>query len=119
MVRRFSSTFRTWVFVAALVQAVLPGVVSVADASAFRDSGSASVQSHIESHGTPHCPRVHQEEKCALCQFVAGATARPAAEPPLEFAQTGTFARFPHATDRYDWLADGAPSLPRAPPVIA
>src|ERR1700730_9325045 len=116
---RVSRFVRGWIFVAALAQAVLPGVVSVIDASAAGDSLTAAPRPHIEDHATPRCPRVHQEDNCALCQFVAGALAtstdRPAA--PLPQARSLQIVRrlplFP------EWLTDGAPSLPRAPPAQA
>src|ERR1700675_4475116 len=79
---------RGWIFVAALAQAVLPGVVSVIDASAAGDAVTAAVRPHIEDHGTPRCPRVHQEDTCALCQFVAGALATSTGRSPAPLPQT-------------------------------
>jgi hypothetical protein len=101
------------------MQAMLPGAISVIDAGAAGDVVSAAIRPHIESHGTPKCPRVHQEDNCALCQFVSGviAPAPHAAALPVNEVS-------PHyvATARPEspaWLFEGAPSLPRAPPVKA
>jgi hypothetical protein len=116
---KFSRTVRGWIFIGALVQAFLPGVVGVVDASAAGSVASAAVRPHAESHGTPQCPRVHQDDNCALCQFVSGVVA-PAAQP----------AALPNASSRSnevirrralspEWLSDGSPSLPRAPPAEA
>ncbi|HKC81402.1 MAG TPA: hypothetical protein VKB91_09420, partial [Gemmatimonadaceae bacterium] len=66
MAGRFSSSLRIWILVAAFAQAVMPGVASVVDASSGAASATTAARSHIEEHGTPKCPRVHQEDKCAL-----------------------------------------------------
>ena len=119
MGRRVSRFARGWIFVAALAQAVLPGVASIIDASAAGGVASAAVRPHAEDHTHPHCPRVHQEDTCALCQFVAGAlaTSAPRPAPPLQQTKSLQITRrlplFP------EWLTDGAPSLPRAPPAQA
>src|SRR4030088_3744580 len=80
---RFSRAVRGWIFIGALAQAFLPGVVGVVDASAAGSVASAAVRPHAESHGTPRCPRVHQDDNCALCQFVTGAAAPAAEAVPL------------------------------------
>jgi hypothetical protein len=119
MVRRFSRTFRLWVVIAAVAQALLPGIAGIADAYAFRDSGSAAVQSHIEEHGTPHCPRVHQEDNCALCQFVGGALAIAHHPASFELAAARLAPTAARASISHDLVDDASPSLPRAPPVTA
>jgi hypothetical protein len=117
--RRVSRFVRSWIFAAALGQAVLPGVVGVIDASAAGDSVNRAIRPHAEDHSTPRCPRVHQEDTCALCQFVAGAlaTSTRRSAPPLQHTKPLQITRrlplFP------EWLSDGAPSLPRAPPAQA
>jgi len=119
VVRRVSTFVRSWIFAAALAQAVLPGVISVVDASAAGDVASAAIRPHIESHGTPKCPRVHQEDNCALCQFVSGVVA-PAPHPaPLPLNKSSALHVPSVRPESPTWLAAGAPSLPRAPPVIA
>jgi hypothetical protein len=119
VVRRITLGLRIWIFIAAFAQTVLPSVVSVVDASAAADSASAHIRPHAESHGTPRCPRVHQEDNCALCQFVSGAVA-PARDPgstPVSSAQNHHVVRGRVLAP--EWLADGTPSLPRAPPAQA
>jgi hypothetical protein len=99
-----------------MAQALMPGVVSVIDASAAGSVASAAIRPHIESHGTPKCPRVHQEDTCALCQFVSGVAAKAAAAPSVQSFETQSqYVVFTKAIAPA-WLADGSPSLPRAPP---
>jgi hypothetical protein len=95
----------------------MPGIAGVVDAYPSAASATAAVRPHIESHGTPKCPRVHQEDSCALCQFVSGvvAVAPPDPTTPVSLAPS-----FPLAAARQElpaWLANGDPSLPRAPPI--
>jgi len=119
VVRRVSTIVRGWIFIAAFAQAMLPGVVSIIDADDAGNVASAAVRPHAEDHRSPKCPRVHQEDNCALCAFVAGAVAVSAGQstPPARQARSLPVVRrlplFP------EWLADGAPSLPRAPPAQA
>jgi len=113
---RFSRVVRGWIFAGALAQAVLPGVVGIVDASAAGGVASAAVRPHAEDHEHPRCPRVHQEDNCALCQFVSAVVASAAvpAQLPLVPSRShpvvGVYALTP------PWLTDGSPSLPRAPP---
>ncbi|MDP9206190.1 MAG: hypothetical protein M3P12_12190 [Gemmatimonadota bacterium] len=116
---RFSPALRIWILVAAFAQAIMPGVASIVDASSGAASASVVVRPHIESHGSPKCPRVHQEDKCALCQFVSGVLA-PSAEPaPLSLQQSSTLRVIGTRPQSPKWLTQGAPSLPRAPPIQA
>lgn len=119
MVRRVSTFVRGWIFIAALVQAVLPGVISVVDASPAGEVATAAIRPHIESHGTPKCPRVHQEDNCALCQYVGGVLAAQAAPAPLPPKESRAIRIHVVRQELPTWRADGAPSLPRAPPVRA
>ena len=119
MGKRVSGFVRGWIFAAALAQAALPGVVGVIDASAAGSAVVAAVRPHAEDHSSPRCPRVHQEDNCALCQFVSG-TVAPAADdvhPPLFRAKPLEIVRG-HAL-LPECLTDGSPSLPRAPPTQA
>ena len=116
MAGRFSRVVRSWIFAAALTQALLPGVVSIIDADDAGSVASAAIRPHAESHGTPKCPRVHQEDTCGLCQFVSGVAAKAAAPPSLQSFETQPqYVVFTKAIAPA-WLADGSPSLPRAPP---
>ena len=102
--------------VAALLQLVLPSVVSIADARLERDAMSARAYSHVEATTGTDCARVHPSE-CALCQHLTTPLSKadkPA--PPLCAARaempavafSGTRLE-PHAT---------RPTLPRAPPAF-
>jgi hypothetical protein len=117
--RRISRFVRGWIFAGALAQAVLPGVIGVVDASAAGDAVTAAVRPHIEAHGTPQCPRVHQEDNCALCQFVAGALATATGQPSPAPQHTKLLQIVRRVPLFPEWLTDGAPSLPRAPPAQA
>jgi hypothetical protein len=110
---------RGWIVVAALAQAILPGVISIVDASPAGDAAIAALRPHVESHGTPKCPRVHQEDKCALCQFVGGALALAASPAPLALPSSHLAA--PTRTRQQSAVRPigGDPSLPRAPPTLA
>jgi hypothetical protein len=116
MAGRFSRVVRSWIFAGAMAQALLPGVVSVLDASAAGSVASAAIRPHAESHGTPKCPRVHQEDTCALCQFVSGVAAKAAGSPSLPSFETQPQYVVLTQAIAPAWLADGSPSLPRAPP---
>jgi len=116
---RFSPAVRIWILVAAFAQAVMPGVASVVDASSGAASATTAVRSHIESHGSPKCPRVHQEDKCALCQFVSGVLAPSPEAAPLQLEQSNTLRVIGTRPQAPPWLTKGDPSLPRAPPIQA
>jgi hypothetical protein len=116
---RVSRFVRGWIFVAGLAQAALPGVVSIIDAEAAGDAVTAAVRPHIEDHGTPRCPRVHQEDNCALCQFVAGAIATSTDRSPAPLQQPRSVQIVRRLPLFPKWLTDGASSLPRAPPAQA
>lgn len=119
MGRRVSNFLRGWIFAIALAQAALPGVISVIDAEAAGDVASAAVRPHAEDHRHPRCPRVHQEDNCALCAFVAGALTVSANQPPPPLPQARSFPVVRRVPLFPEWLTDGAPSLPRAPPAQA
>jgi hypothetical protein len=108
---------RGWIFIAAFAQAILPGVVSVIDADDAGDIASAAIRPHIESHGTPKCPRVHQEDDCALCQFVSGVLAPKPDADQLPIHESSALQVSALRRELLTWRADGDPSLPRAPPI--
>ena len=119
MVRRVSTFVRGWIFIAAFAQAMLPGVVSVIDADDAGSVESAAIRPHIEEHGSPKCPRVHQEDNCALCQFVSGMLAAAPNAAPLPVAESKAIRVSAVHPESFTWRGDGAPSLPRAPPIEA
>src|SRR5438270_401982 len=114
---RFSRVLRTWILIGAVVQAALPGVVGILDASAAGSDAAAAIRPHIESHGTPKCPRVHQEDNCALCQFVSASAAPTSHAPSFAIVRTTSHAVVKASIPSPAWLSDGSPSLPRAPPI--
>jgi hypothetical protein len=113
---RFSTAARSWILLAGIGQATMPGIASIVDAYPSAASAMAAIRPHIESHGSPKCPRVHQEDNCALCQFVSGvvAVAPSDAHARAACAQSFVVAVAPELLPT--WLVDGDPSLPRAPP---
>jgi hypothetical protein len=62
--------FRAFWLVSALVQLLLPGAASIADARLEADSIRGRPTSHIEEHGGANCARVHPED-CALCRVLS------------------------------------------------
>jgi hypothetical protein len=119
VVRRVTGALRIWVLVAAFAQAALPGVASVVDASVAAAAPQASVHSHIESHGTPKCPRVHQEDTCAICRFVSGAVGM-STDTEAPYAPSSHSTRVAGTRHQLAYQATaGDPSLPRAPPTLA
>jgi hypothetical protein len=114
-----SGFVRGWIFAAALAQAALPGVVGIIDASEAGSAVVAAMRPHAEDQSAHHGRRVHQEDNCALCQFVSGtvAPAADAVQPALLRSKPLEIVRG-HAL-LPEWLTDGSPSLPRAPPTQA
>jgi hypothetical protein len=96
----------------------LPGVVGIIDASDAGSAVVAAIRPHAEDHSSPKCPRVHQEDNCALCQFVSGTVAPVAAPLHIPVSRAKPLAIVGHAL-LPEWLTDGSPSLPRAPPTQA
>ena len=100
----------------AAMQLVLPAALTVADGYLELRAPESAVFSHIESHGTPRCPRVHQEDNCAICHFLSRAGAVKSEGPPP-----------PSVVDRISCSVSSEvrvavrraildPTLPRAPP---
>ena len=112
--RRTSGLKRVLWRVTALLQLLVPLVVSVADAKLERDASSARAYSHVEATTGKDCVRVHPSD-CALCQHLTTPLAKadkPA--PPL----CATRAEMPPvAFQAARVVADARrPTLPRAPP---
>ena len=100
--------------ITALLQLMVPTVISVADARLERDAASARAYSHVEENTSKDCVRVHTSD-CALCQHLTTplaksqkpappATAARAGQPAIELRGACETAPAPR------------PSLPRAPP---
>jgi hypothetical protein len=107
---------RTLSLVLALLHLLVPPLVVVADARVEQEaarSGRAIV--HVESHGSPTCPRVHPTD-CALCQVVATVAAPPRASCPIPAT---TVALLAPLAARLGRPASGqfTLALPRAPPI--
>lgn len=98
----------------ALLQLMVPAIVSVADARIERDAASARAYSHAEENTSQDCVRVHSSD-CALCQHLTTPLAKsqkPA--PPAAAAR----AEQPAIEFRVgcDAVPAAQPTLPRAPP---
>ena len=100
--------------VTALLQLLLPSVVSVADARLERDAASARAYSHVEATTGKDCARVHTSD-CALCQHVITPLAKSQkSAPPSPAAR----AEVPAVAYRVacETAPKQRPALPRAPP---
>jgi hypothetical protein len=64
---RRSRAVRTCWLLAAVLQLLLPGAATWADAQL--DTAGAHASAHVESHTTSSCARIHPPN-CALCHFL-------------------------------------------------
>lgn len=114
--RRRSPSRRAMIVFIAAIQLVLPVALTVADGYLEVLAPESAVVSHIEAHGTPHCPRVHQEDTCAICHFLSRAGGVKPEGPPaprvIERIPSFVSSEVRVATTRA--ILD--PTLPRAPP---
>ena len=62
--------FRTFWLISALLQLLLPGAASIADARLEADSIRSRPTAHIEEHSGANCARVHPDD-CALCRVLS------------------------------------------------
>ena len=112
--RRSTSLTRLLWRVTALLQLLVPTVVSIADARLERDAASSRAHSHVETTTTKDCVRVHTSE-CALCQHVITPLAKSQKPAPPASA-----ARTEQPSIEFRVACDMAPAerstLPRAPP---
>jgi len=100
----------------AVMQVALPAALSVGDAYLEVEDAAARPYAHIESHGSPKCPRVHHEDTCILCNFLSrtGAPKTPRVELPLLVLRVApVVSRDSHVESPWAPLT---PTLPRAPP---
>jgi hypothetical protein len=101
----------------AAIQVLLPVGLTVADGYLEELAPESAVVSHIEERGgTPHCPRVHQEDTCAICHFLSRAGGVKPEGPPaprvVERILSFVSSEVRVAASR----AVLDPTLPRAPP---
>jgi hypothetical protein len=103
------------VFLAAM-QLILPAALTVADGYLEVRAPEYAAFAHVEAHGTPRCPRVHQEDNCAINHFLSRAgNAKP--EPPRAPRVVELIPSFVSADVRvFQTRAILDPTLPRAPP---
>ena len=100
--------------VAAILQLVLPSVVSIADARLERDAMSARAYSHAEETTGTDCVRAHQSD-CALCQHLTTSLAKFQKQAPPALSIR---AESPPIASRVvcDTTSAERLTLPRAPP---
>ena len=101
--------------IAALLQLVLPGFVSIADARLERDAMSARAYSHVESKTSKDCVRHHRAD-CALCQHLTTPTTK-AAKPAFFIGVVRVDLPSAAVTVARIAAQPSRPALPRAPPV--
>ena len=113
--RRSCGLIRTLARVTAVLQLLLPTVVSIADARLERVAMSARAYSHVEATTGKDCARAHKSD-CALCQHLTTPSAKSAkAEPPV---YAGRSERPAVAFGVSRPSARGQrPALPRGPPL--
>lgn len=100
----------------AAMQVVLPAALTVADGYLELRAPEYAAYAHVESHGTPRCPRVHQEDNCAINHFLSRVGAVKSEGPPaprvVERIPSFVSSEVRAAAKR----ATLDPALPRAPP---
>lgn len=108
---------RASILLIAAIQLAVPPALTVADAYYASGSPQAAVRSHIESHASQKCARVHDEDTCAVCRFLARASAIKSGAPicpkivdRIAPSLPGMLPEAAHAS------VSSPPSLPRAPP---
>ena len=112
--RRSTSLTRSLWRVTALLQLLVPTVVSIADARLERDAATARAFSHVEATTGKDCVRVHTSD-CALCQHLTTplTKAQKPAPPAAAIRAEQPAAEFRVACDT---TPAQRPALPRAPP---
>lgn len=98
----------------ALLQLLVPTVVSIADARLERDAASARASSHVEETTSKDCVRVHPTD-CALCQHLTTplSKSQKPAPPSSNLRAEQPAVEFRVACDT---APAERPTLPRAPP---
>ena len=102
----------------AAVQLVLPAALAVADGYLELRAPDDAAYAHIEAHGTPHCPRVHDEATCAIFHFLSrtGAVKSEAPRLPRVVARIASYVSSEVRDPMGRAVLD--PTLPRAPPTV-
>jgi hypothetical protein len=103
-------------FIAAM-QIIASPALTVADGYLAASAPEDRAYAHIEEHGSSKCPRVHDEDNCAIAHFLSRAgSIKP--EAPDFPRIIGKIAPFLAERFRAPTLASAAAqSLPRAPPI--
>jgi hypothetical protein len=116
-VREISRARRLAFVLVAAMQLVLPPALTVADGYLEAAAPEGAAYAHIESHGSSKCPRVHQEDGCAINHFLSRAgTIKPSgAVSPQILARISAF--LPEVFAAPALASALTPSLPRAPPI--
>jgi hypothetical protein len=101
----------------ATMQIFASSALTVADGYLAASAPEDRAYSHIEEHGSSKCPRVHDEDNCAIAHFLARAgTIKP--EAPQFPRIVGKIEPFLAEEFRAPTLASAAAqALPRAPPI--
>ena len=114
--RRTSGLKRVLWRVTALLQLLVPLVVSVADAKLEREALSARAYSHVEATTGKDCVRVHTAT-CALCQHLTTPISKADKPAPPLCASRAAMPAVAFWVPRV--VADTErPTLPRAPPAF-
>jgi hypothetical protein len=112
--RRTTGLTRALWRITALLQLLMPSVVSIADAQLERDAMSARAFSHVESTTSKDCVRVHQSD-CALCQHLTTPLAKAGKPAPPPFVARAEMPPIAVGVASVSAPAEH-PTLPRAPP---
>ena len=112
---RLSRLARVLWHLTAVVQLVVPVMVTLADAALERSAQTARATSHVEDHTQKDCAPMHRDD-CALCQHLSTPFAKRAPEVldvPRHLATRAT----PGALRFRPGTPDSCDDLPRAPPL--
>jgi hypothetical protein len=99
----------------AVVQLIVPVMVTLADAELERSARSWQATSHVEDHTRKECTPIHRDD-CALCQHLTTPFAKRTPvvlDVPRHLATRAT----PGALRFRPGAPDDRDALPRAPPI--
>ena len=112
--RRSTGLTRALWRLTALLQLLVPSMVSIADAKLERDAASARAFSHVEATTSKDCVRVHQSD-CALCQHLTTPLAKSHKAAPLVLVARAEVPAIALGVTPVV-APEQRPTLPRAPP---